>query len=213
MIIATARFDAPTRVADEQRLRALFGTERLNLDRSASVIFDGEVALGQDIAFSGDCILGPGTAISQGGILTDVKLGHGNRVRPYSILTRVEAGDRNLFGPFCFIRDGCIVADDCIVGAHVEAARSAFASGVKISHRAFIGDAQIGEHTIIGAGVVFCNWDGTGRQATHVGAKAVIGSGSLLVPPLRVGEGATIGAGSTITRDVPAGAKIIQKRS
>jgi bifunctional UDP-N-acetylglucosamine pyrophosphorylase/glucosamine-1-phosphate N-acetyltransferase len=135
-----------------------------------------------------------------------VQLGRNNRVRPYSILSDFTAGDRNLLGPFCFLRDGCVVEDDCILGAHVETARSHFASGVKISHRAFVGDADVGKDVIIGAGVVFCNWDGQGRQA------AMIGSGSLLVPPLTVGDAAVIAAGSTVTRDVPAGGKIIQKR-
>lgn len=116
-------------------------------------------------------------------------------------------------GPFCFLRDGCVVADRCILGAHVEAARSTFASGVRISHRAFVGDAEIGEDAIIGAGVVFCNYDGKGRQPSRIGARVTLGSGVLIVSPISVGDAALIAAGSTITKDVPAGARIIQKRS
>ena len=165
------------------------------------------------VGFAGHTIIADGCIIDTGSILTNVRLGLGNRVRPYSILTDVDAGSGNLFGPFCFVRDGCTVGDDCILGAHVEAARSRFASGVKISHRAFVGDATVGAGVIIGAGVVFCNWDGQGRQATAVGDGAVIGSGTLLVPPLDIGMGATIAAGSTVTKNVPAHSKLIQKRA
>jgi bifunctional UDP-N-acetylglucosamine pyrophosphorylase / glucosamine-1-phosphate N-acetyltransferase len=209
----TAQFDQPRCITSEAALRAAFGTDRLYLANGGRVIVEGTVALAHDVSFAGACSIGDGTSIDSGSVLTNVVLGAGNRVRPHSVLSDVEAGAGNLFGPFCFVRDGCEVGDDCILGAHVEAARSRFASGVKISHRAFVGDAEIGAGTIIGAGVVFCNWDGERRQPTRIGADAVIGSGSLLIPPLVVGDAAVVAAGSTLTRDVPARAKIIQKRS
>ena len=210
--LLTARFETPVRFTDEAELQARFGTDRLSLGEGASVTFEGEIALGTEIVFAGACHLKGGTRIDNGCILTDVALGEHSQVRPYSILTDLRAGDRNLFGPFCFLRDGCQVGDDCILGAHVEAARSRFASGVKVSHRAFIGDADIGARTIIGCGVVFCNWDGGARQATRVGADVTLGSGALLIPPLGVGDGAIVGAGSVVTKDVPAGVRVIQKR-
>jgi len=205
-------FEQPTRIDDETQLRKLFGTDRLSLEASASVMFEGAITLGSEIVFSGDCRLGGGASVGNGCILTNVELGLENKVRPYSILSNVKAGSRNLFGPFCFIRDECIVGDDCILGSHVEAARSVFASGVKISHHAFVGDANIGERTIIGAGVVFCNYDGSKRQSTWVGSGVTLGSGVLLVAPLSIGDDALIAAGSTVTKDVPNGAKIIQRR-
>ncbi len=205
-------FEQPTRIDDETQLRKLFGTDRLSLEASASVVFEGAITLGSDIVFSGDCRLGGGTSVGNGCILTNVDLGTENKVRPYSILSNVKAGSRNLFGPFCFIRDECIVGDDCILGSHVETARSVFASGVKISHHAFVGDANIGERTIIGAGVVFCNYDGSKRQPTWVGSGVTLGSGVLLVAPLSIGDGALVAAGSTVTKDVPKGSKIIQRR-
>jgi bifunctional UDP-N-acetylglucosamine pyrophosphorylase/glucosamine-1-phosphate N-acetyltransferase len=208
----TTTFEVATRVSDEAGLRARFGTDRLHLTSGATVIFTGEVTLGPDVTLSGDCRIAGPARIENGSVLTHVSIGAETVVRPYSILSDLEAGKRNLFGPFCFIRDNCVVGDACILGAHVEAARSRFGNGVKISHRAFVGDATVGAHTIIGAGVVFCNWDGEGRQVTVVGAGVTVGSGSLLVSPVQVGDGATIGAGSTVTRDVPAGACLIQKR-
>jgi bifunctional UDP-N-acetylglucosamine pyrophosphorylase/glucosamine-1-phosphate N-acetyltransferase len=205
-------FDHPTRIADEASLREAFGTDRLHLGAASAVTFQGRIGLGHDVSFFGDCSLRGDLTVDSGSILTSVSLGAGSRVRPYSILTDVAAGARNLFGPFCFIRDHCVIADDCILGAHVEAARSSFASGVKVSHRAFVGDARVGARTIIGAGVVFCNYDGAGRQGSAVGAGVTLGSGVLLVSPVTIGDDAVIGAGATITRDVPAGARIIQKR-
>lgn len=208
----TVVFNNPIRIDNETQLRKLFGTDRISLDTSSSVTFEGEIKLGSEIVFSGHCQLLDGTSVDNGCILTDVELGFENRVRPYSILSNVKAGSRNLFGPFCFIRDECTVGDDCILGSHVETARSTFASGVKISHHAFVGDAKIGEHSIIGAGVVFCNYDGTARQATRVGSDVTLGSGVLLVAPLSIGDGSLIAAGSTVTKDVSKDSKIIQRR-
>lgn len=208
----SAVFEKPTRIEDEALLCKLFGTDRLSLEASASVVFEGAITLGSEIVFSGVCHLGGGATVENGCILTNVELGLDNKVRPYSILSNVKAGSRNLFGPFCFIRDACIVGDDCILGSHVESARSVFASGVKISHHAFVGDANIGERTIIGAGVVFCNFDGSTRQAISIGSDVILGSGVLLVAPLSIGNDALIAAGSTITKDVLSGLKVIQRR-
>ena len=208
----TTTFEVATWVSDEAALRARFGTDRLHLTPGATVLFTGEITLGPEVALSGDCRIAGPARIENGSVLTDVSIGTGTVVRPYSILSDLEAGERNLFGPFCFIRDNCVVGDACILGAHVEAARSRFGDGVKISHRAFVGDATVDAHTIIGAGVVFCNWDGEGRRVTAVGAGVTVGSGSLLVAPVLIGDGATIGAGSMVTRDVPEGSRLIQKR-
>jgi bifunctional UDP-N-acetylglucosamine pyrophosphorylase/glucosamine-1-phosphate N-acetyltransferase len=205
-------FEQPTLIDNEQQLRELFKTDRLSLGASSTVVFEGRITLGSEILFAGDCILGNETSVGNGCILTSVALGIKNKVRPYSIVSNLKAGSSNLFGPFCFIRDECEVADNCIIGSHVETARSIFASGVKISHHAFVGDAIIGERTIIGAGVVFCNYDGHSRQVTTVESDVTIGSGVLLVAPIFIGENSLIAAGSVVTKDVPKYEKIIQKR-
>jgi bifunctional UDP-N-acetylglucosamine pyrophosphorylase/glucosamine-1-phosphate N-acetyltransferase len=195
-----------------QALRKAFKTDCLHLRQGASLSLSGEISLGPNVVFGGDCRLRGPLSIETGSVLTDVRLGAHTRVREYSVMSAVVAGERNLFGPFCFIRDDCAVGDDVILGAHVEAARSSFASGVKVSHRAFIGDAKVGAQTILGAGVVFCNFDGEGRQATVVGDDVTVGSGTMLVPPIAIGDRATIAAGSVITRDVAPGVRVIQKR-
>lgn len=210
--LAIASFSAPTRFTDSAALQAAFGTDRIGLAEGASLTVYGEIELGTELLFAGECSLGRRSSIENGSMLTDVRLGDESRVRAYSVLADVDAGPRNLFGPFCFIRDGCVVDADCILGAHVEATRSRFGARVKASHRAFIGDATIGPRTVIGCGVIFCNWDGSERQQTRVGEDVMLGSGALIVAPLAIGAGAVIGAGSVITRDVCAGARVIQKR-
>lgn len=205
-------FGAPTRIASQGELQSHFQSDRIYLEDGASITFEGEIELGPEVVLAGACFFSGPTQINNGSVLTNVRFGSRNVVRAYSILSDVVVGDRNLFGPFCFIRDNCRVADDCILGAHVETTRSTFDDGVKISHRAFVGDAKVGEQTIIGAGVVFCNFDGKDRHPTVVGARVTVGSGSLLVPPLTIGEDVTIAAGSTVTKDVASRTKLIQKR-
>jgi bifunctional UDP-N-acetylglucosamine pyrophosphorylase/glucosamine-1-phosphate N-acetyltransferase len=200
-------------IRDVGALAQLFQTRAIYLAAGASLTLRGVITLGPNVVFTGACVMDGPVSIEAGSQLADVELGPECRVRAHSVLSELKAGRRNLFGPFCFVRNSCVVGDDVILGAHVEAARSVFASGVKVSHRAFIGDAQVGENTILGAGTVFCNYvrDG-GRKHATVGADVTVGSGSMLVAPLAIGDGATIGAGSVITKDVPANARIIQKR-
>lgn len=178
----------------------------------SSVTFTGKITLGPEVKFSGRCHFQGETRIDSGSQLTNVNFGSGNIVRPYSILTDVAVGHDNVLGPFCFIRDNCTIENNCILGAHVEATRSKFGGGIKISHRAFVGDAEIGAQTIIGAGVVFCNFDGRGRQLTTIGNCVTVGSGCLLIPPLSIGDNVIIAAGSTVTKNVATGTKVIQKR-
>jgi bifunctional UDP-N-acetylglucosamine pyrophosphorylase/glucosamine-1-phosphate N-acetyltransferase len=209
----SAQFDSATTVTSQDELRALFKSDRIYLRDGGAVTFENEIVLGSEVSLSGDCRLSGPLRVENGSILTNAEVGPRSIVRPYSVLENVRAGEANIFGPFCFLRDDCVVASDCILGAHVEAARSTFGSGVKISHRAFIGDATLSENVIIGAGVVFCNFDGAGRQKTWIESGVTVGSGSLIVAPVTIGEGAVIAAGSAVTKDVPAHAKIIQKRT
>jgi bifunctional UDP-N-acetylglucosamine pyrophosphorylase / glucosamine-1-phosphate N-acetyltransferase len=201
-----------TTISEQQQLNRLFRTDCLFLHENGSVVLSGEITLGPNVIFAGfNRIAGPAT-IEAGSVLTNVELGRNSTVRCHSIISDLKAGDNNTFGPFCFIRDNCVVENDVILGAHVETTRSSFGSGVKISHRAFVGDANIGGGTIIGAGTVFCNFDGKGRQSILVGEGVLVGSGSMLVAPLSIGDRAVIGAGSVVTKDLPPGMKLVQRR-
>jgi bifunctional UDP-N-acetylglucosamine pyrophosphorylase/glucosamine-1-phosphate N-acetyltransferase len=199
-------------IDSQQRLNELFRSDCLFLQEGGRVVLSGEITLGPNVIFSGHSrILGP-ARIETGSTLTNVELGRNNVVRAHSVLSDLKAGDNNIFGPFCFIRDHCAVEHDAILGAHVETARSRFASGVKISHRAFVGDADIGRNTIIGAGSVFCNFDGHGRQPISIGSDVTVGSGTMLVAPLSIGDNVVIGAGSVVTKDLAANTKFVQPR-
>ena len=208
----TLQFVDALHIIGEDQIRQLGLAGHIKLADSAELCVSGTVVFGTGIEFRGRCEIGDGSRIESGCVFTDVKLGQNNHVRPYSILTSFTAGDDNLFGPFCFVRDGCQVLNNCIIGSHVEAARSTFGSGVKISHQAYIGDAALGQNVIIGAGVVFCNWDGTMHQPVRIGENSMIGSGTMLVAPLTVGNNVTVGAGSVVTSDVASGTRFIQPR-
>ena len=218
MLVATGKpmfsnffHDAAT-IDSQERLNELLGSDCLFLHEGGSVVLSGEITLGPNVIFAGhNRIVGP-ARIEAGSTLTNVELGANNVVRAHSILSDLKAGDNNIFGPLCFIRDNCLVEHDSILGAHVETARSRFASGVKISHRAFVGDADVGRNTIIGAGCVFCNYDGKGRQPISVGSDVTIGSGTMLVAPLAIGDNVVIGAGSVVTKDLAADTKFVQRR-
>jgi bifunctional UDP-N-acetylglucosamine pyrophosphorylase/glucosamine-1-phosphate N-acetyltransferase len=203
---------AVLRITNEDQIRSLGLANHVVLSKASEIRISGSVAFGVGVELRGCCELGDGSRIEKGSVLSDVTLGQNNHVRPYSVLTNLTAGNDNILGPFCFVRDGCNVLNDCIIGSHVEAVRSDFGNGVKVSHQAYIGDASLGQNVIIGAGVVFCNWDGTNHQPVQIGDGTTIGSGTMLVAPLSVGKNVIVGAGSVVTIDVASGAKLIQPR-
>ena len=108
-------------------------------------------------------------------------------------------------GPFAHLRPGCEIGEDAHIGNFVETKKSKLGKGAKAGHLTYLGDAEIGARTNIGAGVITCNYDGVHKHTTHIGKGVFVGSDSTLVAPVTVGDGAYIGAGSCITKDVPAG--------
>jgi bifunctional UDP-N-acetylglucosamine pyrophosphorylase/glucosamine-1-phosphate N-acetyltransferase len=194
-------------------LQDIFGTEKIKLGIKSKLTLKGKVTIAENVTFYGSCVLKNNTVIEEGSILTDLVMNQDNHIRAYSILKHTRVNSKNILGPFCFIRDGCIIGNECIIGAHVEATRSIFHSNVKISHNAFIGDASVGEGTIIGAGVIFCNFDGTRKQYSKIGKNVLVGAGSLIISPVKIGKKAIIGAGSIITKDIKPNVKVIQKRN
>jgi len=110
-----------------------------------------------------------------------------------------------LIGPFARLRPGTVLADGVHIGNFVETKATTMGVSSKANHLAYLGDAVIGAKVNVGAGTITCNYDGANKHRTEIGADAFVGSGSMLVAPVTVGEGATIGAGSTITQEAPAG--------
>jgi bifunctional UDP-N-acetylglucosamine pyrophosphorylase/glucosamine-1-phosphate N-acetyltransferase len=126
-------------------------------------------------------------------------------LKAFSLVEDAIIGSGCIVGPYARIRPASSIGDKCQVGNFVEVKSSTIGAGSRINHHSFIGDAVLGDRVTIGAGTITCNHDGTKTNHTVIGQDAYIGSGCKLVAPLRVGGAATIGAGSTITEDVPAG--------
>jgi bifunctional UDP-N-acetylglucosamine pyrophosphorylase/glucosamine-1-phosphate N-acetyltransferase len=114
-------------------------------------------------------------------------------------------GAGSLIGPFARLRPGAVLAEDVHVGNFVEVKNSTLARGAKANHLAYLGDASVGERVNFGAGSITANYDGANKHRTVIGEDAHIGSNCVLVAPVAIGDGATIGGGSTIARDAPAG--------
>ena len=205
-------FEKETLIHTKEELKNYFKIDNVYLTDGTNLKCSGYIKLGENITFSGNIILTEGVIVEQGSNLSNVSLGNENRIRPYSIISNVKAGKSNIFGPFCFIRDEVTIEDNCIIGAHVEVARSIIYSNVKISHHAFIGDATIESNVIVGANVVFCNFDGKERQTTFISSGVLLGSATLIISPIHVGENAVIAAGSIVNKNVLPDEKVIQKR-
>ena len=162
-----------------------------------AVIYPNNVLLGA-------CVIGAGAVLYPGNILEDSAVGAGARVTA-SVLTGAQVGAGAHVGPFAHLRPGAQVGQDCRVGSFVEVKASRLGRGVRAGHLAYIGDADVGAHTNIGCGAVFCNYDGAQKYRARVGENCFIGSNVNLIAPLRVGDGCYIAAGTTVTGDLPPG--------
>ena len=156
-------------------------------------VFEGKVVLGDNV------IIGPNCVVS------DSKLDSGTVLKPNSVVEGAEVGRNCSVGPFARLRPGAVLGDDVSVGNFVEVKKSVFGVGAKANHLAYVGDAEGGAGANIGAGTITCNYDGANKSKTKIGKNAFIGSNSSLVAPVSIGDEATVGAGSTITKDVKDG--------
>ena len=157
----------------------------------------------------GKTVIGRGASLGPGVWIEDSILGEGVTVRLSSYISNSRIGDNVTVGPFAHIRPGVEIMDGAKIGNFVEIKKSRIGSGSKVPHLSYVGDAVIGKDVNIGAGTITCNYDGFRKHETVIGDEVFIGSDTMLVAPLKVGRGATTGAGSTITKDVPEGALAI----
>jgi bifunctional UDP-N-acetylglucosamine pyrophosphorylase/glucosamine-1-phosphate N-acetyltransferase len=155
-------------------------------------VLEGSVTLGNRVH------IGPNVLIRDSEIGDDVQI-HAN-----CVLDRAKVGARAIVGPFARLRPDAVLHEEVHVGNFVEVKKSELHKGAKANHLTYLGDTTVGEKANVGAGTVTCNYDGVNKFRTEIGANAFIGSGSMLVAPVKIGAGATIGAGSTITKDAPA---------
>ena len=186
----------------------------VTLSDPQTTYIDDTVAIGRDTVIlpathlRGATSVGQGCRIGPGSTIENTALGNACTIT-YSVVEDAIVEDHVEIGPFAHLRRGAHLASGVHMGNFGEVKNSYLGPGVKIGHFSYIGDAQIGSQTNIGAGTITCNYDGSQKHRTEIGAGSFIGSDTMLVAPVRVGEGARTGAGSVVTRDVPAGATAV----
>ncbi|TMH78574.1 MAG: UDP-N-acetylglucosamine diphosphorylase/glucosamine-1-phosphate N-acetyltransferase [Betaproteobacteria bacterium] len=173
----------------------------------------GSLACGRDVAvdvncvFEGEVKLGDGVSVGANCVLKDVKVGAGTRIEPFCHLEDADIGADCRIGPYARIRPGTRtrLAEGVHIGNFVEVKASSIGAGSKANHLTYIGDSEVGRNVNVGAGTIVCNYDGANKHRTVIEDDVFIGSDTQLVAPVRVGRGATLGAGTTLTQDAPAG--------
>lgn len=175
------------------------------LDQRGRVRAGHDVRIDANVILEGEVELGDGVSIGPFVRLKDVVLGPGTEVRAHCDLEGVVAEGAVQIGPFARLRPGTVLADGVHIGNFVETKKAVLGVGSKANHLTYLGDATIGSGVNVGAGVITCNYDGVNKSQTVIGDGVFVGSNSALVAPLEIGDGATIGAGSVITRSAPAG--------
>ncbi|HOM14183.1 MAG TPA: bifunctional UDP-N-acetylglucosamine diphosphorylase/glucosamine-1-phosphate N-acetyltransferase GlmU, partial [Rubrivivax sp.] len=191
---AEALLEAGVRLADPARLDLrgqLHCGEDVEID--VNCVFEGTVRLGDGVRIGAHCVL------------RDATIGAGSVVQPMCHIEGATVGPKAQIGPFARLRPGAQLGADVHIGNFVEVKNSTLAAGAKANHLAYLGDATVGERVNYGAGSITANYDGANKHRTVIGADAHIGSNCVLVAPVHIGDGATVGGGSTIARDVPAG--------
>ncbi|MGF1684958.1 bifunctional UDP-N-acetylglucosamine diphosphorylase/glucosamine-1-phosphate N-acetyltransferase GlmU [Photobacterium minamisatsumaniensis] len=177
----------------------------------------GELQCGQDVEIDinviieGKVTLGNNVNIGAGCVLKDCVIADNTIVRPYSVIDSALVGTDCTVGPFSRLRPGTELLDNAHVGNFVETKNTRLGSGSKANHLTYLGDAEIGECVNIGAGTITCNYDGANKFKTDIGDDVFVGSDTQLIAPVSVAAGATIGAGSTITRNVGEGELVITR--
>jgi bifunctional UDP-N-acetylglucosamine pyrophosphorylase/glucosamine-1-phosphate N-acetyltransferase len=178
--------------------------ERFDCDEGVEVGPDTVIEPG--VRLLGRTRVGAACRIGAGAVLRDAIVAHEVTIRPYTVVEEATVAVRAILGPFSRVRPGSEIGEEAHVGNFVETKKTVLGKGAKANHLAYLGDATVGAGANIGAGTITCNYDGEKKHPTRIGARAFVGSDSILVAPLEIGDGAYVGAGSVITRSVPAGA-------
>ncbi len=204
---------------DAMRTRILEGLARSGVTvrdpRSTWVGGDCEVGpdatLESGVVLRGKTVVGEGARIDVGCVLTDVTVAAGAWLKPYTVATESVIGEGAQTGPFSHLRPASVLGPDARVGNFVEMKKTTLGRGSKANHLAYLGDGVVGEGVNIGAGTIFCNYDGFRKHVTTLEDGAFIGSDSQLIAPVTVGAGAYVATGTTVTRDVPADALAVSR--
>ncbi|RPA35858.1 bifunctional UDP-N-acetylglucosamine diphosphorylase/glucosamine-1-phosphate N-acetyltransferase GlmU [Shewanella frigidimarina] len=191
--------------------------EGANLRDPARIDIRGDVSVGMDVMidvnviFQGKVTLGNNVTIGAGAILIDCDIADNAEIKPYTIVEGAKLGQAASAGPFARLRPGAELKEDAHIGNFVEIKKSVLGKGSKAGHLAYLGDAQIGAGVNIGAGTITCNYDGANKFITTIEDGVFVGSDTQLVAPVTIGKNATLGAGSTITKDVAENELVITR--
>ncbi|MDX7862360.1 bifunctional UDP-N-acetylglucosamine diphosphorylase/glucosamine-1-phosphate N-acetyltransferase GlmU [Aeromonas caviae] len=170
-----------------------------------------EVVIDVNVIIEGKVVLGNHVRIGAGSVLKDCVIGDHTEVKPYSVIEGAQIADQCSVGPFTRLRPGAVLEQDAHVGNFVEMKKARLGVGSKCGHLTYLGDADVGAKVNIGAGTITCNYDGVNKFQTIIEDDVFVGSDTQLVAPVRIGKGATLGAGSTITKDVAENELVITR--
>ncbi|MCJ2378480.1 bifunctional UDP-N-acetylglucosamine diphosphorylase/glucosamine-1-phosphate N-acetyltransferase GlmU [Vibrio sp. ZSDZ34] len=170
-----------------------------------------DVEIDTNVIIEGSVTLGDNVIIGTGCVLKDCEIDDNTIVRPYSVIEGATVGEKCTVGPFTRLRPGADMRNDSHVGNFVEVKNARLGEGSKANHLTYLGDAEIGQRTNVGAGVITCNYDGANKFKTVIGDDVFVGSDSQLIAPVTIADGATVGAGSTVTKDVAKDELVISR--
>lgn len=197
------------RIAEKWRVAGVTLRRGARVDDGVELAPD--VIIEQGAVLRGATKVGRGAFVDVGCVLTNVTVGEGATLKPYSVMSDSIVGARAQIGPFSHLRPESEIGDDAHIGNFVETKKTKMGRGAKANHLAYLGDGVVGEAANIGAGTIFCNYDGIQKHTTTIGRDAFIGSDSQLVAPVTIGDGAYVATGTTVTMDVPANALAIAR--
>ena len=191
---AEALMEAGVRLADPARL-----------DVRGTLVCGSDVEIDINGVFEGEVHLGDGVRIGANCVIRDARIAAGAVIHPYTHIEGASVGVGALIGPYARLRPGAVLGEDVHIGNFVEVKNSTLAKGAKANHLAYLGDATVGERVNFGAGSITANYDGANKHRTTIGNDVHVGSNCVLIAPITLGEGATIGGGSTLAKSAPAG--------
>lgn len=197
------------RIADKARRAG--ATIRSSARIDAHVTIESDAIIEHHVVLRGKTHIGSEARIDVGCVLTDVEVAAGALVKPYSVATNSTIGEKAQIGPFSHLRPDSQIEADAHIGNFVETKKTVVRRGAKANHLAYLGDGDIGEGANVGAGTIFCNYDGFKKHKTEIGKGAFIGSDSQIVAPVRIGVGAYVATGTTVTKNVPDDALAISR--
>ncbi|MGR5559202.1 bifunctional UDP-N-acetylglucosamine diphosphorylase/glucosamine-1-phosphate N-acetyltransferase GlmU [Vibrio fortis] len=171
----------------------------MDVEIDVNVIIEGSVSIGDNVTIGAGCVL------------KDCEIDDNTLIRPYSVIEGATVGEDCTVGPFTRLRPGADMRNDSHVGNFVEVKNTRLGEGSKANHLTYLGDAEVGQRVNVGAGAITCNYDGANKFKTIIGDDVFVGSDSQLIAPVTIANGATVGAGSTVTRDVAESELVISR--